>query len=69
MARLCQRAENEFVGLDCGIPDQHSSLLGQEGQALSLDCCDVIWLTVPLLAGIGVVICDTQANRDLTGSQ
>ncbi|GIR89702.1 MAG: hypothetical protein CM15mP88_0710 [Pseudomonadota bacterium] len=38
MARLCQRAENEWVGMNCGIMDQTISALGQAGNALFLDC-------------------------------
>ena len=37
-ALLCQKAENEFVGVKCGILDQYSSCLGREGCALLLDC-------------------------------
>ncbi len=36
MAKLCQRAENEFVGMRCGILDQYSSLMGRAGHALSV---------------------------------
>lgn len=38
MARLCQRAENHFVGMPCGLLDQFSSLFGQKNAALFLDC-------------------------------
>jgi galactokinase len=37
-ALLCQRAENQFVGVNCGILDQYTSCAGQEGCALLLDC-------------------------------
>ena len=40
-ARLCQRAENRFVGVKCGILDQFTSCLGREGCALLLDCRDL----------------------------
>jgi galactokinase len=69
LALLCQRAENEFVGLNCGILDQYSSLFGREGHALLLDCLDLMTLPVPIQAGISVVICDTKARRQLTGSE
>ncbi len=38
LAKLCQRAENEFVGMRCGIMDQFISCCGQADQALMLDC-------------------------------
>jgi galactokinase len=69
MALLCQRAENEFVGMNCGILDQYSSAMGRTGSVLLLDCRDLSSQTKPLADGIRVVICDTRAKRELTGSE
>ncbi len=69
LALLCQRAENEFVGMNCGILDQYSSVLGQAGCALLLDCRHLTGSLANLPQGIQVVICDTQAKRELTGSE
>ncbi len=69
MALLCQRAENEFVGMNCGILDQYSSVMGKAGRVLLLDCRDLTSQTKPLAEGIQVVICDTRASRELTGSE
>lgn len=69
LALLCQRAENEFVGMNCGILDQYTSILGQEGCALLLDCRNLTSQPVTLPDGVQVVICDTQAQRELTGSE
>jgi galactokinase len=69
MALLCQRAENEFVGMNCGILDQYTSILGQAGCALLLDCRDLSSRPVTLPESVQVVICDTQAKRELTGSE
>ena len=69
LALLCQRAENEFVGMNCGILDQYSSVMGEKGCALLLDCRDLRSVPVPLAAGSCVVICDTRAKRELTGSE
>ncbi len=68
-AILCQRAENEFVGLNCGILDQYSSAVGEEGCVLLLDCRSITSETKPIAPGIQVVICDTRAERALTGSE
>lgn len=69
LALLCQRAENEFVGVNSGILDQYSSALGQAGQALLLDCRHLTSQTASLPAHLQVVICDTQTKRELTGSE
>jgi galactokinase len=67
-ARLCQRAENRFVGVNCGILDQFTSCLGREECALLLDCRDLTSRPVQIGEGIRVVICDTRAKRELAGS-
>ena len=69
MALLGQRAENEFVGVPCGILDQYSSALGLEGCSLLLDCRDLSSRAVPIAEGIAVVICDTRAERNLAGTE
>ena len=68
-ARLCQRAENEFVGVQCGILDQYTSCVGQEGCALLLDCRDLSSRPVELPDDIRVVICDTRSRRELAASE
>jgi galactokinase len=68
-AILCQRAENEFVGLNCGIMDQYSSAMGEEGKVLLLDCRSITSETKPIAPGVQVMICDTRAERALTGSE
>jgi galactokinase len=68
-ALLCQRAENRFVGMNCGILDQYSSALGQAGSALLLDCRDLTSRLAPIAAGLQVVICDTRAARHLVGTE
>ncbi len=69
MAKLCQQAENEIVGVNCGILDQYSSILGEAGAGLLLDCRLLTHSPVPLPAGIRPVICNTLARRELTGSE
>lgn len=68
-AVLCQRAENRFVGVNCGILDQFTSCMGREGCALLLDCRDLSSRPVAIPADIGIVICDTKAKRELAGSE
>lgn len=69
MARLGQRAENRFVGVNCGILDQFSSAMGRAGAAVLLDCRTVSGGSVPIAPGIAVVICDTKAERHLKGTE
>lgn len=68
-AVLCQRAENEFVGLNCGILDQYSSAMGEEGSVLLLDCRSITSESKPIAPGVQVMVCDTRAERALTGSE
>jgi galactokinase len=68
LARLCQRAEHEFAGTQCGLMDQLISVAGQEGHALLIDCRTFTWQPVPLPPGQAVVICDTGQRRGLADS-
>lgn len=69
LALLCQKAENEFVGVNSGILDQYTSVMGQAGCTLLLDCRELSSQTAPVGEGIQAVICDTQAKRELSGSE
>lgn len=69
LAILGQRAENRFVGVNCGILDQYTSAVGQAGCALLLDARSLTSRAVPIAPGIQVVICDTQIRRELAGSE
>ncbi len=68
LAVLCQRAENEFVGVQSGIMDQYASLLCEEGSALLVDCRSLEAENVPLdlnAAGLALLVCDTRVERGL----
>lgn len=66
-ALVCQKAENEFVGVKCGILDQYSSCLGRGGCALLLDCRDLSTRAVSIAGGIRIVVCNTMSQRRLSG--
>jgi galactokinase len=68
MARLCQRVENGWVGVNSGIMDPLISALGREGHALLLDCRTLEAEAVPLPEGHVVVVLDTGTRRGLVGS-
>ncbi|HUD73924.1 MAG TPA: galactokinase, partial [Terracidiphilus sp.] len=67
LARLCQRAENEFVGASCGIMDQFISANGQENHALLLDCRDLSFRLAPIPAHIALVIANTMVKHSVAG--
>lgn len=70
LAALCQRAEHEFVGVNCGIMDQTISLFGQADHALFLDCQSLEHVHVPLnLAEHHIVVCNTKVKRELAVSE
>jgi galactokinase len=68
LAQLCQKAENEFVGVHCGLMDQFASLHGEKGAALLLDCRTLSWEAVLLPPQVGLVIADTGVRRHLDAS-
>ncbi len=69
LALLCQRAENVYVGVNCGIMDQMTSALGAEGYALLLDCRTLEIEPVPLPADVAIVVADTGVRRRLATSE
>ena len=68
IAQAAQRAENEYVGVNCGIMDQFISALGEEGHALLIDCRTLHYRRVPFPADTALVIGNTKASRTLAGS-
>jgi galactokinase len=69
LARLTQKAENQYVGVPCGIMDQSGSLMASRGFALLLDCRDLSTRNIPFDVashGLELLIIDTQAHHALT---
>ena len=69
LARLCQRAENEFVGARVGIMDQFVSLHGQEERALQLDCRSLEYKLRALPEMAQWVVCDTTVKHELASGE
>jgi galactokinase len=68
LALICQRVENDYLGVASGIMDQYASLLCQAGAALLVDCRSLEARSVPLdlaAAGLALVVCDTRVERGL----
>jgi galactokinase len=68
MAKISQRAENKWVGVNCGIMDQMASAASREGYALFLDCRTLEYQHAPLPESTSVVILDTSTRRGLVDS-
>ena len=69
IAKLCQDAENEFVGARVGIMDQFVSCFGKEGHALLLDCRSLDFELVPVPEKVRFVICNTMVKHQLSGGE
>ncbi len=68
IALAAQRAENGFVGVNCGIMDQFISVLGAEHHALLIDCRSLEYERVPMPENAALVIGNTKASRSLASS-
>jgi galactokinase len=69
LARTAQRAENRYVGVNCGLMDQFASAFGEEGHALLLDCRSLEHGTVALpLDDVALVVCHSGSPRRLETS-
>lgn len=69
LARLCQKAENEFVGAHVGIMDQFVSCHGRSSHALLLDCRSLEYKLVKLPPGFQLVICNSMVKHEIGSSQ
>lgn len=69
LARLCRRAENEFVGVNCGLLDQASSVFGKKGQAVFLDCRTETVENIPFPDGVSLLIVHSGVKHALTGGE
>jgi len=68
LAKLCQQAENEYVGVSSGLMDQFASACGVEGHVLGFDTRSLEWTAYDLPPGTAIVIADSGIRRSLTGS-
>ena len=69
LARLCQRAENEFVRMRCGIMDQFISCVGEADKVLMLDCRTLDFKLLPLPEAVRLVISNTMVRHELASSE
>lgn len=69
VAKLCQKAEGDFVGARVGIMDQFVSCLGKKDNALLLDCRSLRYDLVPVPEAIKLVICNTMVKHELSSGE
>lgn len=68
MALLGQKAENQWVQVNCGIMDQMISACGKTGHALQIDCRTLQTQNIPLPPELSVIVMDTMTRRELSQS-
>lgn len=69
LARACQAAENQFVGVNCGLLDHISSLFGKAHQVIRIDCLHLTVDWAPLPADLEVVVCHSGVRHALVGGE
>lgn len=70
LVKMSQRAENVFVGMNCGIMDQFAVGMGRSGHAIALDCGTLEYDLIPLnINGYKLVIANSNKNHDLVTSE
>ena len=69
LAKLCQAAENEFVGVKCGLLDQASSLFGKAHHAIELDFKFITVAHAPMFGEIAIVTCNSGVKHQLVGGE
>jgi len=65
LVKLCRRAENEFVGMPCGIMDQFISVFGKAHCAIKLDCRSLEFEEVPLPDNVAIVAVNSMVKHEL----
>jgi galactokinase len=71
IAMLSQKAENDYVGVNCGLMDQFISVFGRKNEALFLDCESLFFEHVPLPLkehGLNIIVYDSRIRRELSAS-
>ena len=69
IAALCQRAEHQYAGTNCGIMDQFIACFGQSGHALLLDCRTLAFELLEVPDDVRIVVCNTMVKHALAGGE
>ena len=65
IARLCQRAESEFVGMPCGIMDQYASVFGREHAAVQIDCRSLVHKYISIPENVRIIAVNSLVKHEL----
>jgi galactokinase len=68
LAKVCRAAENQFVGVNCGILDQISSLFGKASSVIDIDCSSLVVGNSPM-PGEAVIVCNSGVKHELVGGE
>ena len=70
IVKLAQKAENEFVGVKCGIMDQYINIFGKKNKVLKIDCRSLEYSYFPFEADdLSIVLCDSRVSHSLASSE
>jgi galactokinase len=69
LAKICQRAENEFVGMRSGLMDQFISCFGEPERAMMLDCRSLEFKLLPIPENTSLIVCNTMVKHELGKSE
>ncbi|HLP18468.1 MAG TPA: galactokinase [Bacteroidota bacterium] len=70
LVKMAQKAENEFVGVQCGIMDQYINIFGAEHRVLKIDCRSLAYEYVPFQARtVSILLLDTCVSHSLASSE
>jgi galactokinase len=69
LVTMAQQAENEFVGVQCGIMDQFINIFGKEGNALLIDCRSLRYSYYPMDKNVSIVLFDTCVSHSHATSE
>lgn len=69
LVKLAQRAENEFVGVQCGIMDQYINIFGEQDHVLRIDCRSLEYEYYPFDHDVSIVLFDTRVSHSLASSE
>lgn len=70
IVKLAQKAENEYVGVQCGIMDQFASVFGKKESVIRLDCRSLEFAYFPFsMSDYVLVLCDTKVKHSLASSE
>lgn len=70
LVKLAQKAENEFVGVKCGIMDQYINIFGDRGKVLRIDCQSLEYQYYPFeYENISIVLFNTRVSHSLATSE